>query len=92
LAKPLVDYEVEDGEELKIPDNIVDVKEEKIEKEEGEIETEVKTEEKQFSDNEANEQQDDEKMIEDVNSYQEPLPPLKWLSYTVGIFIFPFSS
>ncbi|CAK5111503.1 unnamed protein product [Meloidogyne enterolobii] len=83
LAKPLVDYEVEDGEELKISDNIVDVKEEKIEKEEGEIETEVKTEEKQFTDNEGNEQHDDEKMIEDINSYQEPLPPLKWLSYTV---------
>uniref|UniRef100_A0A915P344 HIT-type domain-containing protein n=2 Tax=Meloidogyne TaxID=189290 RepID=A0A915P344_9BILA len=81
-AKPLVDYEVEDGEELKISDNIVDVKE-KIEKEEGEIETELKTEEKQFSDNDANVQHDDEKIIEDINSYQEPLLPLKWLSYTV---------
>lgn len=88
-AKPLVDYEVEDGEELKISDNIVDVKE-KIEKEEGEIETELKTEEKQFSDNDANVQHDDEKIIEDINSYQEPLLPLKWLSYTVSIFIFPF--
>uniref|UniRef100_A0A915P3W9 BCD1 alpha/beta domain-containing protein n=1 Tax=Meloidogyne floridensis TaxID=298350 RepID=A0A915P3W9_9BILA len=83
LAKPLVDYEVEDGEELKISDNIVDVREEKIEKEEGEIETELKTEEKQFFDNDANEELDEEKMIEDVNSYQYPLPPLKWLSYTV---------
>lgn len=84
LSKPLVDYELEDDEELKNSDNIVDEVEQKMEKEEGEIVSLQNEDEKPFFDDEDN-QQNDEKMDDtgDAQPQQDSFSSLKWLSYTV---------